>query len=503
MSYIAWDNNGTSSTVTYTSSQGTTSSSYEADKSLGRFLSPVYIDTQTIFSFSNSSNLEFVYFNDTGFIQSTVSVGAFSDPYVLTTVTTESTKTITVGSYTGGTEIPSKGTYSGVFRTFQPSAYGRIEDVSIISSYAITASTNNFTQYSTSFNFIISSYQEGGGQTETGSIEASPITAESSSTIFPTFFDSGGINPLYTSSSNNRSWGKNDIDIRLYNASSIPDSTLSTYEASTTTSTSSVFSYVTFIDNVTIPTSSGQSTDISSTGVGVNFRTTNPIIGANLNLKYKSDSFDANWVFWNTNGSLTRVHAFISPIILGSYNIENIGVASHQKGNVFFADINKGDALVPQTRYSEAAWELANGLGISLNGISATWNIPKSTTNTSLSQSGWTMTTTANTFQTKYSVSSSSTTVLSSGNAQIPYPQNSTGGFPQNSTGGFEISINWSGVFGATTYDETSFTSNIFTASTNSSTTGSSTIITLQSNQTFQIITDGFWMNPDSYTAIL
>ena len=524
MSYFTWNNNQittTSDQVTYgdTTILGTCS-----DKGQGYFLSPVYIATQSVYSFSRNSKLEVVYGDGTDLnITGSVSVGAFSDPNVKTTTYTEITTAITYASDTG-TDIGSIINYSGVFRTFPPLSSGRLNDVSILTSYQIIANVSSYSTYIiTETAYFIStstdSFSETTG-TGTGSISAPSSTTINTTeednplTIYPSFFGGNDnyetTTGFYTSSTNNRSWAANDLYYRWSNAGSIPASSTTSQEKTITTTaltgisqdsdgnwiTSESFYIFSDVNIYSYYTTSytGEDYIYSFSETNAIFNITTPKIGANVGFAFQSSYIDPNWGFVDSTGGLTNVHAFISPIIITeSSNLENIGVANYKNGEIFFPQINKGDLFTPQTQYAGVIREISNDLGISIDGISATWNIP--TEITTGATTTWGSSTTSGSFQTSYSAISYETTIVIGGNAQVVYPK--------DSSGNFEITLTYNGVFGATTFGQSGSSTSIFTATTNDSISASSTTITLQSNQTFQIITDGFWLNQGSSTAIL
>jgi hypothetical protein len=488
MGYVAWNNNERTYTEEVASSQGTTLSTYETDKLAGRFLSPVYIDTQPILSFSRSLNLEFIYINSTGgFVESTVSVGAFNDPSVITTATTEATGTVSLASETG-TDIVTRISYAGEFKTFI-GGYGRLEDIGTISSFEITARTLPGTVYENSGVITFEQFAESGTVSRS---TYDTMASFSLYTVFPTFFgaDEAGVFPLYSSSSNNRSWGENEMYIRFSNALFIPNETIisSSYtlenDDETISYESITESYETLSEFFTYYASTSNMEGESFTVMNSTFQSTAvPIIGGNVACEYRATTMDEHWVFFNQNNPPTRVRAFLAPIRLSSYALENIGVASYQSGKIFFPDINQGDALAPRTRYAEPAWAFTNGLEVDISGRSITWKTGRTSTESAI-------------FQTRYLITTSNTTRTVYGNAQIAAPQS-------------PLSIYWNGVFGLTEYgvafpatELTSSSSTIFTASVNSTTIISATN-EFQAGVSYQIMTDGFWMNPADAIGIL
>jgi hypothetical protein len=525
MSYFTWNNNQittTSDQVTYgdTTILGTCN-----DKGQGYFLSPVYISTQLIYSFSTNSKLEVVYWDGLNRISSSVEVGAFNDPVVTTTAYSGIDTTITYASDTG-TDIGSILHYSGKFRTFPPSSYGNLSDVSTISSYEITASVSSYSRYQYSGVTYIT-FSETDSQFGTSTFSE---TFPSSTTInktepanplttYPSFWglDYVPTPALFTSSTNNKSWASNNLYYRYSNANSIPESGTISQETIITTTSETGFSQNSDGDWVTSQswyraeepdiieyfTSSSSSSDYIYSYESVTFdftNTTSIIVGANVGFSYPEYYIDPNWGFWDRSGGLTNVHAFISPVQVSELeNIENIGIANYRNAKIFFPKLNIGDVLFPRTQYGAEVLAVTDGLGIVVNGISETWNIPTFTTAQNTSTTGtttaWGVSTSSGVFTTSYSATSTTTSMVGAGNAQIVYPQ--------GSSGNFLITLTYNGIFGATTLDGSDSSTSVFTATTNSSISASSTTITLQSNQAFQIITDWFWMNQGSLTGIL
>jgi len=495
MSYIYWDNLQTSTTSGQPATTATTgtASSVEADPANGKFFAPIYIDTQEIISYIRSSNSEIVYFTP-DFVFSTVSVGAFSNPSILTTTSSETETTITL---TNISDTESSGsitgrTYTGEIRTFPSSSYGKLQSVSTTSSYfqSITGSEEGYTSYeATTIIYVTYEGFEGYGNSYSTTFEVStPLTTGTrTETTYPTFFGASDAftADVFTSSFGNRSWGDNDMYVRLYNADSIPDSGTNTYPLT---------SYSTSQDSTTIWTT--EEADYRTTYLptytesepppsvtGINRTETPPLpppqIGGGLGVMYNTTAIDDLWGFWNTAGGVTGVHAFISPIALGGRDLENIGVARHKNVKIFFPDIGAGDLLGPRTVYPSPAWAVINGLGITVDGISASWTTITESTTTTLS----------GTFNTAYSTTSYTTTAGGAGDIA----------YPHNSSGSFNISVSWDGIFGATTYAEGASATASFLATAASS----STTISIGSNQTVRIGNDDFWVNTNSTTAIL
>jgi hypothetical protein len=496
--------------------QITTTQAPITDKKYAKHLSPVYLTTQSIYSFSQGSDLQFEYFSGTDQITGSVSVGGFSDPNLKTsTIITDTTitETITFPSVTGEQD-EGVITYSGYFRTFDPSTYGKIEDVDLLTSYVLSGTPSEYSWYQyTYYNF--SNTVETTTSDESETFPTSSTTFPSSIEIvsnqsvgtyqqFPAFFggtdtiSAPGFSSFYTSDVDNRSWHEQSLYLRISNAGEVGQSSQGTiYSETTKTSETGVFDsngslvtssswYYIISEGVldTWESDNARGSDyVSSYSTKIyDYSISSLSMGAALHFKYYTTFCGDHWGFWDSSGNMTEVGAFVSPISLNGKNLENIGAAKHKNARIFFPGINEGDYGSPQTEYKVEVNELTDGLGISFDGVSVTWNTDGASTISGV-------------FATSYAVETYQTQFTGGGNKQIPYPKDSIGNFP--------ITMKWHGVFGATTFGESGSSSSIFTASTDVSVTGSSTVITLQENQTLQIVSDGYWMNPGSYTGIL
>jgi len=542
MSYLTWDNRHTTRISQVDANVSTLGSVVNvADSWIAGFLSPIYVDQQEISTVSINSIGEWVYWNEGGGgITTNVYVGAFDAASVRTTRSTQGKRSTTVITGANTEADDTVIYYGGKFRTFGPSSYGQLKDVDVISQYQIYGYKSEYTSYYVSDFFVVGGYpvesdtpgaikgvttHPSSTTTNAGTIAPGSSTEYTFSNFYGgvAFEDYFSYEPssrglaFYTSDSNNRSWAGYPIYVRTKNVGQIPgsvsQSSLVTYERYSETTTETGFSqdeesnwvtssnyyYVVEEDMnyVWSEDDNGQPDAESASGSFAVFddELTTVRIGAQVDISYKTNAYEEHWGFWDTDGGLTEVHAFISPIKLKfSKNLENIGIATYQKAKIFFPDLYEGgDLYFPRTQYDPYGVYiqfLTDGLDISMNGLNLTWD--EASTFSNDNTTGWITYTTSGSFQTGFTYSDVSTTTVKNGNFQIAYPD--------GSTGEFQLSVGWNGIFGATTFTMSNYStsSQTFTASKSST-----TLLNINEGEALQILTDGFWINTASTIAIL